>query len=31
MGAIKSGVAELEIYKLDLVGVKEVRWETEGY
>jgi hypothetical protein len=24
-------VGELEKYKLDLVGVKEVRWEGEGY
>jgi exonuclease III len=29
--AIKSGVRELEMYKLDLVGVQEVRWEGEGY
>jgi hypothetical protein len=24
-------VGELEKYKLDLVGVQEVRWEGEGY
>jgi hypothetical protein len=24
-------VRELEKYKLDLVGVQEVRWEGEGY
>jgi hypothetical protein len=24
-------VGELEEYKLDLVGVQEVRWEGEGY
>jgi exonuclease III len=30
-GAIKSVVGELEKYKLDLVGVQEVRWEGEGY
>jgi hypothetical protein len=24
-------VGELEKYKLDLVGVHEVRWEGEGY
>jgi hypothetical protein len=29
--AIKSVVGELEKYKLDLVGVKEVRWKGEGY
>jgi hypothetical protein len=29
--AIKSVVGELEKYKLDLVGVKEVRWEGERY
>jgi exonuclease III len=29
--AIKSVVGELERYKLDLVGVQEVRWEGEGY
>jgi len=27
VGAIKSVLGELEEYKLDLVGVKEVRWE----
>jgi exonuclease III len=31
IGAIKSVVAELEKYKLGLVGVQEVRWEGEGY
>jgi exonuclease III len=31
VGAIKSAVEGLEKYKLDLVGVKEVRWEGEGY
>jgi hypothetical protein len=31
IGAIKSVVGELGKYKLDLVGVKEVRWEEEGY
>jgi exonuclease III len=31
LGAIKSVVEELEKYKLDLVGVQEVRWEGEGY
>jgi exonuclease III len=31
MGATKSLVGELEKYKLDLVGVQEVRWEGEGY
>jgi exonuclease III len=31
VGAIKSVVAELEKYKLDLVGVQEIRWEGEGY
>jgi hypothetical protein len=30
-GTIKSVVGELEKYKLDLVGVQEVRWEGEGY
>jgi exonuclease III len=30
-GAIKPVVGELEKYKLDLVGVQEVRWEGEGY
>jgi exonuclease III len=29
--AVKSVVRELEKYKLDLVGVQEVRWEGEGY
>jgi exonuclease III len=31
VGAIKSVVRDLEKYKLDLVGVQEVRWEGEGY
>jgi exonuclease III len=31
VGAIKSVVGELEKYKLDLVGVQEVRLEGEGY
>jgi exonuclease III len=31
VGAIKSVARELEKYKLDLVGVQEVRWEVEGY
>jgi hypothetical protein len=31
VGAIKSVVGELEKYKLDLVGIEEVRWEGEGY
>jgi exonuclease III len=31
VGGIKSVVGELEKYKLDLVGVQEVRWEGEGY
>jgi exonuclease III len=31
VGAIKSVVGELEKYKLDLVGVQEIRWEWEGY
>jgi exonuclease III len=31
VGAIKSVVEELEKYRLDLVGVQEVRWEGEGY
>jgi hypothetical protein len=31
VGAINSVVGELEKYKLDLVGVKDVRWEGEGY
>jgi exonuclease III len=31
VGAIKSVVGELEKYKLDLVGIQEVRWEGEGY
>jgi hypothetical protein len=29
--AIKSVVGELEMYKLDLVGVQEIRWERKGY
>jgi exonuclease III len=31
VGGINSVVGELEKYKLDLVGVQEVRWEGEGY
>jgi exonuclease III len=31
IGAIKSVVGELEKYKLDLVGVQEVKWERGGY
>jgi exonuclease III len=31
IGANRSVVEELEKYKLDLVGVQEVRWEGEGY
>jgi len=31
VGAIKSVVGELQKYKLDLVGVEEVRWEGEVY
>jgi exonuclease III len=31
VGAIKSVVGELERYKLDLVGVQEVRREGKGY
>jgi hypothetical protein len=31
VGTIKSVVGGLERYKLDLVGVREVRWEGEGY
>jgi hypothetical protein len=31
VGAIKSVVGELETYKLNSVGVQEVRWEGEGY
>jgi exonuclease III len=31
VGAIKSVVGKLEKYKLDLVGVQEVRWAGEGY
>jgi hypothetical protein len=31
VGAIKSVVGEFKKYKLDLVGVQEVRWEGEGY
>jgi hypothetical protein len=29
VGAIKSVVGELERYKLDIVGIQEVRWEGE--
>jgi hypothetical protein len=31
VGAIKSVVEKLENYRLDLVGVHEVKWEGEGY
>jgi exonuclease III len=31
LGAIKAVVGGLGKYKLDLVGVQEVRWEGEGY
>jgi exonuclease III len=31
VGTIKSVVEKLERYKLDLVGVQEVRWKREGY
>jgi len=31
VGAIKSVVGKLQKYKLDLVGVQEVRLEGEGY
>jgi hypothetical protein len=31
VGAIKSVMGELEKYKLDLVGVQNIRWEGEGY
>jgi hypothetical protein len=31
IGAIRSILGELEKYKLDLVGVQDVRWEGEGY
>jgi hypothetical protein len=31
VGVIKSVVGELEKYKLDLMGVQEVRWEGERY
>jgi exonuclease III len=31
VGAVKLVVGELEKYKLDLVGIQEVRWEGEGY
>jgi hypothetical protein len=31
VGAIKSVGGELEKYKLDLVGVQDIRWEGEGY
>jgi exonuclease III len=31
VGTIKSVLRELEKYKLDLVGVQEVRWDGEGY
>jgi exonuclease III len=31
VGATKSVVGELEKYKLDLMGIQEVRCEGEGY
>jgi hypothetical protein len=31
IGAIKSVVEKLGKYKLDLVGVQEVKWEGEGH
>jgi exonuclease III len=31
VGAIHSVMEELQKYRLDLVGVQEVRWEGEGY
>jgi hypothetical protein len=31
VASIKSVTVELEKYKLDLVGVEEVRWEGKGY
>jgi exonuclease III len=31
VGLIMSVVGKLDKYKLDLVGVQEVRWEREGY
>jgi hypothetical protein len=31
VGGIKAVVAELEQRKLDLVALKEVRWDGEGY
>jgi hypothetical protein len=31
VGSNRSVVGESEKYKLDLVGVQEVRWEGEGY
>jgi hypothetical protein len=30
VGAIKRVVVELQKYKLDLMGVQEVRWEGKG-
>jgi len=30
-GAMKLVVGELQKYKLDFMGVKDVRWEGEGY
>jgi hypothetical protein len=29
VGTVKSVVGELEKYKLDLVGIKEVRWDIK--
>jgi hypothetical protein len=31
VGAVRSVVGELERYKLDLVGVQEVKWEVKEY
>jgi hypothetical protein len=31
VGTIISVVGELEKYRLDLVGIQDVRWEGEGY
>jgi hypothetical protein len=30
-GSLKTVIRELGKYKLDLVGVQEVRWEKEGH
>jgi len=29
-GSLTAAARELEVYKLDLVGVQEVRWDKEG-